>query len=183
MRALALALIAFALPALAAPIALVNPGFDSKEPGDGDGPKGWYSSQHTGSTSYDFALDSGRRKGGTHAMRITNIGPEPWGTIAQVVPASAYAGKTVRLSAWVRTEGIPAGRSNGLSLQLLAQRGGQLLAHVPPKGARVQGDTDWTRRSVELKLPPATNRVEIGATLEGPGTAWVDEFELEVVEP
>lgn len=183
MLARVLVLLAVACPALAAPIALVNPGFDSKEPGDGDSPKGWYSSQHTGSVSYDFALDSGRRKSGTHAMRIKNIGPEPWGTVAQVIPATAYAGKTVRLSAWVRTEGVPAGRNNGVSLLLLAQRGGQLLAHVPSKGGRVQGDTDWARRTVELELPPATNRIEFGATLEGAGTAWVDGFELEVVEP
>ena len=172
-----------ALPALAAPIPLVNPGFDSKEPGEQGNPKGWYSAQHTGSVSYDFALDSGRRKDGSHSMRIVNIGPEPWGTLAQVLPAAAYAGRTVRLSAWIRTEGIPDARGNGVSLLLLAQRGGELGAHVPTKKSRVAGDTDWKRHAVELRLPPATNRLEVGVTLEGQGTAWVDGFALEVVEP
>lgn len=174
---------AVALPAFAAPIALVNPGFDAKESGEQGNPKGWYNAQHTGSVSYDFALDSGRRKDGSHAMRITNIGPEPWGTLAQRLPAAAYAGKTVRLSAWIRTEGIPDGRDNGVSLLLLAQRGGALLAHVPAKNSRVRRDTDWKRHSVELELPPGTNRLEVGVTLEGKGKAWVDGFELETVEP
>jgi hypothetical protein len=49
----------------------------------------------------------------------------------------------VRLSAWVRTDGIPESGRGGAGLVLTAMR---------------------------------------GATIEGDGTAWVDVFELEVIE-
>lgn len=176
-------LAAITLPAFAAPIPVVNAGFDSKEPGEQGSPKGWYTSQHTGPLSYDFALDSGRKKDGTHSMRIKKIGPEPWGALAQVVSVAGYDGKILRLSAWVRTEGIPKGAGNGLSLLLLAQRSGRLLAHVPERTSRLAGDNDWKQVTVELKVPPGTNRLEFGATLAGEGTAWVDGFTLDVVDP
>jgi hypothetical protein len=51
------------------------------------------------------------------------------------------------------------------------------------KKSRVRGTTDWTRYTIELKVPPTATRLELGATLEGAGTVWVDDFELEIVEP
>src|SRR6187200_709348 len=161
------ALALFPLAALAAPVALVNPGFESKNPGEGGNPEGWVAIQHAGAESYDFALDSGQKHSGTQSMRIKKIGPEPYGTISQVLDGGRYAGKTVRLSGWIRTEAVPDGRNTGAALVLMALR----------------GTSDWTRYTIELKVPPTANRLELGATLEGAGTVWVDDFELEIVEP
>lgn len=183
-RGLAPAIVAFAfaLPALAAPVPLANPGFESKEPGEGGFPRGWAAFQHAGEESYDFVLDSGQKKSGEQSLRIRNIGREPYGTIAQVLPAGPFTGRTVRLSAWMRTEGIPERRGRGAGLVLLALRGSTYLAHEAMKTSRVHGTTDWKLYTIELALPPAATRLEIGATLEGGGTLWVDDFELEVVE-
>jgi len=182
-RALAaIAACVWALGADAAPVALVNPGFESTRPGAEGGPEGWTAIQHAGEESYDFALDSGRKKGGTQSLRITRIGPEPYGTVMQVIDATPLAGKTVRLSAWMRTEGIPESGRGGAGLVLTAMRGSSILAHDFMKRGRLRGDTEWRRVSVELALPARTTRLEAGATLEGAGTAWVDDFELEVVE-
>jgi hypothetical protein len=169
--------------AFAAQVTLTNPGFESKNPGEGGNPEGWVAIQHAGAESYDFALDSGQKHSGTQSMRIKKIGPEIYGTIMQVLDGARYAGKTVRLSAWIRTEAIPDGRNPGAGLVLAALRGGAFLAHDFMSRSRVRGTTDWQRYTVELKLPPATTRLELGAMLEGAGTLWVDDFELEVVEP
>jgi len=182
-RIIALAAMTFPLAAFAAPVALVNPGFESKNPGEGGNPEGWVAIQHAGDESYDFALDSGQKRSGTQSMRIKRIGPEPYGTIAQILDGAPYAGKTVRLSAWIRTESIPDGRNTGAALVLAAMRGGSFLAHDFMTRSRVRGTTDWQRYSIELKLPPATTRLELGAMLEGAGTLWVDDFEMETVEP
>jgi len=173
----------FPLAALAAPVALVNPGFESKNPGEGGNPEGWVAIQHAGAESYDFALDSGQKHSGTQSMRIKKIGPEPYGTISQILDGTRYAGKTVRLSGWIRTDAVPEGRNTGAGLVLLAMRGSSFVAHELMKKTRVRGTTEWKRYTIELKLPPATTRLELGATLEGAGTVWVDDFELEVVDP
>jgi len=183
MRSLFVALAWFPLAAFAAPVALVNPGFESKNPGEGGNPEGWVAIQHAGAESYDFALDSGQKRSGTQSMRIKRIGPEPYGTIAQILDGAPYAGKTVRLSGWIRTDAIPDGRSTGAALVLAALRNGAFLAHDYMARSRIRGTTDWQRYTIELKLPPGTTRLELGAMLEGAGTLWVDDFELETVEP
>ena len=48
MRSLFVALAWFPLAAFAAPVALVNPGFESKNPGEGGNPEGWVAIQHAG---------------------------------------------------------------------------------------------------------------------------------------
>ena len=174
--------LAVAMPALAAPVTLTNPGFESTKPGQGGFPEGWVGIQHRGEDSYDFVLDSGQKRSGTQSLRIKKIGPEPFGTITQIMQGAPYAGKTVRLSGWLRTEGVPEGRK-GAGLTIAALKSGSFLAHDYMKHARVRGTKDWARYSIVFAVPPGTNRLEIGATLEGAGTLWVDDFELEIVEP
>ena len=168
--------------AVAAPVTLNNPGFESTKPGEGGNPEGWVAIQHAGAESYDFALDSGQKRSGTQSMRVRKIGPEPYGTITQVLNGGPYAGKTVRLSGWIRVEGVPE-RSEGAGLVLMALKGSSFLAHEFMKKSRARGSADWKQYTIELKLPPATTRLELGATLEGAGTMWVDDFTLEVVGP
>ena len=183
MRKLLLAVLLAPLAAIAAPVALVNPGFESKKPGEGGNPEGWVAIQHAGEESYDFALDSGQKRSGTQSMRIKKIGPEPYGTITQVLDGRPYAGKKVKLSGWIRSDAIAEGRGAGAGLVLMALRGSSFLAHEFMKQQRVRGTTDWTLYTIELKVPPATTRLELGAMLEGAGTVWVDDFQLEVVDP
>jgi hypothetical protein len=183
MRALAVAMVALAWPlhVPAATVALVNPGFESTKAGNDGNPEGWGAFQHA-AESFEFAVDDGRKKSGKHSMRIRKVGPEPWGAITQAIPGAPYAGKTVRLSAWMRTDAVPEGGRNGAMLLLHARRGSTVLAEIKKK-TRVRGTTDWTRHVIELALPPATHELEFGAMLEGGGTLWLDDFELEVVEP
>jgi hypothetical protein len=182
LAALALApLVALAAPV---PVPLVNPGFESKNPGEMGNPEGWVAVQHAGAESYDFALDSGQKRSGEQSMRIKKIGPEPYGTISQVLPGAPFAGKTVRLTGWIRTEDVPAsGRLTGGALVLMALRGSSFVAHEHMRHSRARGTSDWTKYSIVLKVPPTANRLELGATLEGPGTIWVDDFELEILPP
>ncbi len=129
LRALSLAmLLAAPAAAAAAGIEIVNADFESGKPGI-DGPHGWSTAQHTGPLSYDFALDSGEKKSGTQSLRITNIGPEPYGSLIQSIPATGLGGKKLRLTAWVKISGIPEeGKRTGAVLSLTALRGSAVLA-------------------------------------------------------
>jgi hypothetical protein len=162
-----------------AEIALVNPGFEYDENAPAGGPKGWYTYQHAGETSYLFTLDGTISHWGAHSMRIDGVGFQPFGSIAQNVPGSPYAGKTVRFSGWLRTTGTGVGGS-GASLFVVALAGG-ILAHNFMAGSTIKGTTEWRRYAVTLALPPNTEQIRVGATLKGKGSLWFDDAHLAVV--
>jgi hypothetical protein len=160
-------------------VVLVNAGFESTQSASTGGPEGWYSYQHAGDTSYLFELDEAVPRGGARSLRIDNVGPEPYGSVAQDVPRSEFAGKTVRFSAWLKTRGVDSG---GASLFIIADVTGSSFVYNFMPGAEVKGTHDWARYSLTLAAPALTNRVRVGATLEGKGTVWLDDAELEVLE-
>jgi hypothetical protein len=171
--------------AVAAPVPIVNPDFESTKAG-ASGLDGWSTYQHTGPESYDFALDSGEKKDGTQSLRIANIGPEPFGSLKQTISATGLTGKTLKLSAWVKTSAIPEpGKrgSGGAALTLTALRGSAVVATETMRKRELRGTADWTRHSIELSIPPNAVSIDFGATLLGPGRVWVDGFALETVDP
>jgi hypothetical protein len=151
-------------------VALVNPGFESTNPGRRNDPEGFFSFQHAGEPSYRYALDTSEPRSGARALRIDNIGPEPYGAIAQAVDARGQGGKVARYTAWLRTRDAA-----GASLTILAQQNGAYLANDT---VAVKGTTPWTRHTLVLPIPPGADRIEIGAMLQGKGSLWLDDVEL-----
>jgi len=179
--ALACAVGACAGAAVAAPVAIVNPGFESTKPGVRGDPEGWTAIQHAGPLSYAFKRDADVRHGDTASLRVDNVGPEPFGAVFQQLSAAALRGKTVRLTAWLRTRGVTgSGTGGGAVLTLQAMQSGALLAHEHMAETPVKGTTDWTRCEITLAIPRTADQVEIGAMLHGPGTMWLDDVELAV---
>jgi hypothetical protein len=67
----------------------------------------------------------------------------------------------VRLSAWVRTDGIPESGRGGAGPVLTAMRVSSIIAHEFMKKARLRGTGDWKRVSIELALPARTTLLEV----------------------
>jgi hypothetical protein len=176
-------LAACAAPPAAAPsqgIALVNPGFESTAPGRRGDPEGWFSFQHAGDRSYLFALDTAEPRSGERSLRIDNVGPEPYGAIAQSIEATAHAGKVARLSGWMRTRETTG---TGGVLTLMVLQNGVPLAENFMADAAVKGTTGWKRYTITLPVARNAERIEIGAMLQGKGSLWLDDVELEFVTP
>ena len=171
-----------AAPANAAPAGvrslLVKPGFESDKPGEFSDVDGWYMYQHAGEKSYDFVVDPAVAHGGARSMRIVNIGTQPYGSLAQDLPGAPFSGKTVRFSGWLKTRDTSDG---GAALFIIADRGGAIAAYEFMAGAEVKGSRDWQRYTITLAIPPSTSKVRVGVTLQGAGTAWFDDAELEIV--
>ena len=164
-------------------VEVANPGFESNEPGRQGAPPGWWKLQHAGPDSYAFVLDPSNPRGGERSLRITNIGPEPFGTILQKLDAAPFRGRALRYSAWVRTDGAKGNRYGaGAGLVLHALRGGYPVSHVSMRKDAVGGTTGWARYQLTLKVPDHAEHIEIGLSLFGPGSAWLDDVELAVVE-
>lgn len=160
--------------------ALVNPGFESTKTGGRGDPEGWYSFQHAGDVSYRFAVDTADPHGGARSLRIDNVGPEPYGAVAQIVDAAPHRGTVARLSAWMRTRDA---NDQGAVLTLLVLQDGATLAQNFMPDAPVKGSTGWTRYTITLPVAPGANRLEVGAMMRGRGSLWLDDVELEFVSP
>lgn len=161
-------------------VALINAGFESTTPGPRGDPEGWFSFQHAGPLSYTYKSDTSQKKSGERSLRIDNTGPEIYGAVAQAVDARPWKGKVARLSGWVKTSDA---NDNGAVLTLLATQSGATMAQNFMLDAPIKGTTDWKRYTITLLLPPATDRVEVGMMLRGKGAVWLDDVELEIVEP
>lgn len=159
---------------------LANAGFESTQPGPRGDPQGWFSFQHAGPASYKFTVDASERRSGERSLRIDNTGPEIYGAIAQGLDARPWRGKVARLSGWVKTRDADDG---GAGLTLLALQTGATLAQNFMPDAPIKGTTDWKRYTITLTLPANTDKVEVGAMLRGRGAMWLDDVELEIVEP
>lgn len=167
-------------PAAGTRVALVNAGFESTVPGPRGDPEGWFSFQHAGPLSYKYTADTAQKKSGERSLRIDNIGPEIYGAVAQVVDARAWNGKTARMSAWVKTVDAI---DNGAVLTLLATQRGATMAQNFMLETPIKGTIDWKRYTITLPVPPAVDRIEVGLMLRGKGTVWLDDVELELIDP
>lgn len=167
-------------PAKAGPVPLVNPGFESLVPGRRGDPEGWFTFQHAGDKSYHFVLDTTEPRSGARSLRIDNVGPEPYGAVAQSLVVAAYGGKVARFSAWMRTRDAS---ETGAVLTLLVLSNGAVVDQNFMADKAVKGTTGWTRYTITLPIPRGAERVEAGAMLQGKGSLWLDDAVLEFVDP
>jgi hypothetical protein len=173
--------VASSLPPPTEGVALLNAGFESTHPGRRRGdPEGWFSFQHAGAKSYLFVVDTAQPRSGERSLRIENIGPEPYGAVAQDLKGAPYVGKVARLTGWLRTRDAGDG---GAVLTLLVLRHGAPLAQNFMSDAPVKGTTSWTRYTITLPIAQGADRIEVGAMLQGRGSLWLDDVTLEFVPP
>ena len=164
-------------------VALVNAGFESTLPGKLGAPQGWWTVQHAGPVSYTFTLDTTKPRSGERSLKLENVGPEPFGTIFQPVDATPYRGKKVRLAAWIRSEGVAGNRYGaGAGLHLQAMKGSYPVVQETVRKDAIKGTTDWTRYEVAVDVPVEADRIELGLNLFGPGTVWLDDVALDVMD-
>ena len=165
-----------AAPAATSGSSIANPGFESTAPGRrNNDPEGWFSHQHAGDLSYKFALDTVEPRSGARSLRIDNVGPEPYGAIAQSISAEPYRGKTARLSGWLRTRD-----TSNAALTLLVLANGVPLANNFMGDQAVKGTTPWKRYTITVPVAPNAEFIEVGAMMQGKGTLWLDDVEVSV---
>ncbi|TWO69425.1 hypothetical protein FN976_19245 [Caenimonas sedimenti] len=161
------------------PIALQNPGFTADPNGR---MPGWSQIEHMGGESYTFVADTEHfALSAPSSLRMRRHGREFFGLMEQRVRMQpAWAGKTVRLSGFMRSRGA-TGTGGALLLQ---SRDGydNIVRDERMAGRRVRGDTEWRQYAVEMKLPPSTWWIQVGVMLEDDGTLWADDIVLEIID-
>ena len=93
------------------------------------------------------------------------------------------SGQFYRLTGWVRTRQLDAGKAPVYGTFQIQNPGGQ---GVIATGSNHNGDTDWVKETLYFEAP-ADGRVRVAVFFvgfgKGTGTAWFDDLKLEEVDP
>ena len=160
-------------------VAIVNGSFEAPALGYGE-LEGWQTTQAGGMRSYDFDLDTVVKHGRKQSLRITSTGSGQYGSVFQAIPADGLRGRTLELSAWIRTAQVTGA---GAQLTVLSRNGrSAIIEHAFMDDPGVTGTQEWQRYALRMKVSKDAARVEIGAMLMGPGTMWLDDVSLRAVQ-
>ncbi len=177
--ATALVLALVSLPTVAATdIQLVNPSFE--EPANGPRAPGWFATQHYGPNrerDYEWAVDTAVAAEGKASYRIRRKNPQAFGMIGQGVVIEAHAGKSLELSAMMKTDEVGP---EGWVLVVNIENRNAVLQQVRSDPAT--GTRDFKRHTVRFKLPADAFELKIGVMLLDAGTGWVDDIKLRMLD-
>lgn len=139
---------------------------------DFEQPGGWYPY----ADGYAVSFDIMQRHNGRQSLKVAGQGlpAESYAFFNQPLPVDA-AGREVRLTGWVRTEGV----DDGLAGIWIGGHDRAGWDPADPASPAVRGTSDWTRLDVRARLSD-TAQLVVAAVLTGNGTAWFDDFRIAV---
>jgi erythromycin esterase-like protein len=114
----------------------------------------------------------------TAATRLTAAqGGAGFGVATGSFPIAAAAGRKVRYSGFIKTEGVTRGYA-GLWWRVDGPSGVLAFDNMGTRG--VTGSTDWARYTIELTVDASVKNINFGALMPGDGTAWFDDLTIEL---
>jgi hypothetical protein len=153
-------------------IALVNGDFE--QPASGGTIPGWQYSRHAGVEAYTVSLDTDAPAQGKASAKMTRTQPQVYGSLSQFVSMKGNEGKTVRVTAKMKSDGVG---EKGWVL-FMSARG----LHGNVYSAPMTGTTAWKDVTIETKILPGVDQLNLGATLLDAGTGWVDDVQVRIVD-
>ena len=94
-------------------------------------------------------------------------------------PVSAAAGKHVKYSGYIKTEGVTRGWA-GLWWRVDGEPGSAPLAFDNMQDRGAIGTTPWTRYEIDLDVPANATHIYFGVLHVGSGQAWFDTLQVEL---
>jgi hypothetical protein len=171
-RVLLLFCLVVSLPAQHGPVNL-----DFKEIAIDGKPPGW---SWTGDPSYSVTIFEDCRTPNSRCVMFHSQSdrvPRGRGMFLQTFDASAFRGKQVRYSAWLRVE-APMVRTQ-LFLRVDRPSGTGFSSYSANKKTE---SSDWTMNQIVGKIDPDAVRITIGMMLSGMGGAAITDTEFETVK-
>jgi erythromycin esterase-like protein len=127
---------------------------------------------------YEPAFVSSISDATTMAMRASApSGGAAFGVATGSFPIARAAGKKVRYSGYIKTEGVTRGFA-GLWWRVDGPSGVLAFDNMQTRG--VKGSTDWMQYTIELPVDASVKNINFGALMPGDGTAWFDDLTIEL---
>ena len=120
---------------------------------------------HTGRKSARYRHIDGEKRNG-------------FGTMMQNIDPADYAGNRIRMTAWVKSEGV----KDWAGLWLRVDEGKTTHGFDNMHDRPIKGSTDWTQYAIVLDVHPDATNLAFGVLLADTGTVWIDDLEFEVVD-
>jgi len=119
-------------------------------------------------------------EGGMPSVYIRGNTAEALGTgeLVQAISAENYQGQRVRLTVYLRGDGITGQAMPFLSVD---SYGGRALAKAGAGSVTLSGYQEWTPYELVLDVPDAASYITLGVALKGAGTVWIGDVQLETV--
>ncbi len=140
-------------------------------------PEGWgIGSGRSGiADGLTIASDSLVKKEGRYSLMLAYNGEKPFAAVAHSVTRRAASGGYVRLTGYMKTEGV-TGRA-GLWVRIDGKA--RVLQFNNMDAHPVAGTTDWKQYTIDLPyLKAEAERIVVGALIVGRGKLWIDDFRL-----
>jgi len=139
---------------------------------------------------YEIGLDPHDAAAGQPSLTVKSVGTLSAdhgnvGAAQQVI--HGYAGKRLRLSAQVRSQGASTwaglflGEGDNLLLRNLASGVGAGEPRLPMGASSQSADSDWKDVSVVVQVPQDAGPVVLGVALVGEGQVWARNLRFDVV--
>lgn len=136
--------------------------------------------------SYYMGTDKDSYRNGHSVNTIKSIDEkvDGFGALGQAISAEKYLGKRVRMSGYIKTEGVDqwAGfwfrvdqKDFPLSLSFDNMHDGK-------KDNSIKGTNEWKKYEIVLDVPTEATNIVYGVLLSGVGQLWFDEINFEIVE-
>ncbi len=109
-------------------------------------------------------------------LRSKGLEPEGFGTLMQTFQASAYLGKRLRYSAYVKSEEVE--NWAGLWMRVDGVEKGTSLAFDNMQNRPIKGTTEWQRYEIVLSVPQDSTNIAFGILLEGSGQVWLSDIQF-----
>jgi len=129
--------------------------------------------------SYQTSVDKAMSRNGQPSASLKSIAPvtDGFGTLMQSISASDYAGKRVRLRAWVRSQDV--GDWAGVWMRVDKEK--TVVAFDNMESRAIKGTQSWKQCDVVLDVPEDATGIFFGILLSGSGEVWMNDVSLEVV--
>lgn len=144
-------------------------------------PEGW-GAFHGNPPQFEIGRDRSVYRTGSASVYIRSggslVSDNNRAILSQQVRADAFRGKRVRFAGWMQTDKVG---DQGVGLWLRSDGVGE-QPFDNMTGRRLTGTNDWQYVSIVLQIPEQAIGFSYGVLLLSPGTAWVDDLVMEVVD-
>ena len=144
-------------------------------------PAGWMAPQMITDAGFTVKTVEGNCHSGKNCAMITGVANPPanmFGNMIQTLPAAGYKLRRIRMSAAVRVEGA----ATRAQMWLRLDRADHTMAFLENMQANPITSAGWKTYSITADVPADANMIVAGVMLFGPGSAWVDDVDIEILD-
>ena len=156
----------------------LNPAFAQASSQTDHAPSGWLLAGSK-PANYRTGIDTQMLRDGLPSAYLVSTLQDTggFGTLMQSIQATEYAGKRIRLRAWVRSENV----TDWAGLWMRVDKGSASVGFDNMQQRAIHGSQPWMTYDVVLDVPADATGISFGTLLSGPGQVWLSAVKLEVV--